>query len=72
MNRYVELLHENVRIPLQLTFTQSLKHVEKALYAAKIPHVVPQRIDYRTLKIPMPKYVNLIILLILLLMWTIV
>ncbi|EJD54840.1 ribosome recycling factor [Auricularia subglabra TFB-10046 SS5] len=33
----------------------SLKHVEKAIYAAKIPHVVPQKVDGVTLKIPMPK-----------------
>ncbi|KAH8116119.1 ribosome recycling factor [Phellopilus nigrolimitatus] len=33
----------------------TLKHVEKAIYAAHIPHVVPQRHDARTIKIPMPK-----------------
>ncbi|EJD05406.1 ribosome recycling factor [Fomitiporia mediterranea MF3/22] len=33
----------------------TLKHVEKAIYAARIPHVVPQRMDNRTIKIPMPK-----------------
>lgn len=37
---------------------QSLKHVEKAIYSAKIPHVAPQRLDARTIKIPMPKCVN--------------
>ncbi|KAH9924365.1 ribosome recycling factor domain-containing protein [Amylocystis lapponica] len=33
----------------------TLKHVEQAIYDAKIPHVVPQKIDSRTIKIPMPK-----------------
>ncbi|KZS97285.1 ribosome recycling factor [Sistotremastrum niveocremeum HHB9708] len=31
------------------------KHVEKALYNSKIPNVIPQRQDARTIKIPMPK-----------------
>ncbi|KZV80765.1 ribosome recycling factor [Exidia glandulosa HHB12029] len=31
------------------------KHAEKAIYAAKIPHVVPQKVDSVTLKVPMPK-----------------
>ncbi|KAI5120904.1 hypothetical protein M0805_003004 [Coniferiporia weirii] len=33
----------------------TLKHVEKAIYTAQIPHVVPQKLDNRTIKIPMPK-----------------
>ncbi|KAH7105193.1 ribosome recycling factor domain-containing protein [Auriculariales sp. MPI-PUGE-AT-0066] len=33
----------------------SLKHVEKAIYTAQIPHVVPQKVDAVTIKIPMPK-----------------
>ncbi|CCL99793.1 uncharacterized protein FIBRA_01815 [Fibroporia radiculosa] len=33
----------------------TLKHVEGALYSAKIPGVVPHRSDSRTIKIPIPK-----------------
>ncbi|KAL5498536.1 hypothetical protein ACEPAH_1890 [Sanghuangporus vaninii] len=33
----------------------TLKHVEKSIYAARIPHVAPQKVDNRTLKIPLPK-----------------
>jgi len=33
----------------------SLKSVERALYAAKIANVVPQKVDNMTLKLPMPK-----------------
>ncbi|KAG8878397.1 hypothetical protein FRB98_006133 [Tulasnella sp. 332] len=33
----------------------NLKAVEKAIYAANIPQVVPQKIDSRTIRIPMPK-----------------
>ncbi|KAG8960230.1 hypothetical protein FRC03_006886 [Tulasnella sp. 419] len=33
----------------------NLKHVEKAIYAAKIPNCTPQKIDSRTLRIPMPR-----------------
>lgn len=34
-----------------------MKLVESALYASKIPGVVPHRHDNRTIKIPIPKYV---------------
>ncbi|KAF8340919.1 ribosome recycling factor domain-containing protein [Amanita rubescens] len=34
---------------------QTTKEVERAIYDAKIPHVVPQRFDKRTIKIPIPK-----------------
>ena len=37
-------------------FVQNLRHIEKAIYAAEIPHVVPQKVDSRSLKIPLPKY----------------
>ncbi|KAH9974023.1 ribosome recycling factor [Lactifluus volemus] len=33
----------------------NLKHVQDALYEAKIQGVIPQRVDERTLRIPMPK-----------------
>ncbi|PFH46795.1 hypothetical protein AMATHDRAFT_77506 [Amanita thiersii Skay4041] len=33
----------------------TLKQVEQAIYEAKIPNVVPQKQDSRTIKIPMPK-----------------
>ncbi|KAF9788585.1 ribosome recycling factor [Thelephora terrestris] len=33
----------------------SLPHVETALYEAKIPGVVPQRVDAHTIRIPIPK-----------------
>ncbi|KZT10393.1 ribosome recycling factor [Laetiporus sulphureus 93-53] len=33
----------------------TLKYVEDALYEAKLPGVVPQKADARTIKIPMPK-----------------
>jgi hypothetical protein len=36
-----------------------LKHVEDALYEAKIHGVIPQRVDERTLRIPIPKCVFL-------------
>jgi len=32
-----------------------VKEVERAIYDAKIPHVVPQKHDNRTIKIPIPK-----------------
>ncbi|KAK0215429.1 hypothetical protein IW262DRAFT_1400337 [Armillaria fumosa] len=34
---------------------ENLKHVEVAIYDAKIPSITPQRQDTRTLKIPVPK-----------------
>jgi len=34
---------------------QDLKHVQDALYDAKIQGVIPQRVDERTLRIPIPK-----------------
>ena len=34
-----------------------MKHVERAIYEAKLPNLVPQRHDERTIKIPVPKYV---------------
>ncbi|THV07066.1 ribosome recycling factor [Dendrothele bispora CBS 962.96] len=33
----------------------SLKHVERAIYEAKLPNITPQKHDNRTLKIPVPK-----------------
>ncbi|KAK2463809.1 hypothetical protein APHAL10511_004114 [Amanita phalloides] len=33
----------------------TVKSVEQAIYEAKIPHVVPQKYDKRTIKIPIPK-----------------
>ncbi|KAI8986760.1 ribosome recycling factor domain-containing protein [Trametes punicea] len=33
----------------------TLKYVEQAIYEAKIPGVTPQRLDSRTIKIPIPK-----------------
>jgi len=33
----------------------TLKYVESAIFDAKLPGVMPQRLDSRTLKIPMPK-----------------
>ncbi|KAI0795404.1 ribosome recycling factor domain-containing protein [Abortiporus biennis] len=33
----------------------ALKHVEQGIYDAKLPHVIPQRVDSRTIKIPIPK-----------------
>ncbi|KAG2151183.1 ribosome recycling factor-domain-containing protein [Suillus bovinus] len=33
----------------------NLKAVEQALYAAKLPNIVPQRQDSRTIKIPIPR-----------------
>ena len=34
-----------------------VKEVERGIYDAKIPHVVPQKHDNRTIKIPIPKCV---------------
>lgn len=34
---------------------KSIKHIEGALYEAKIPNITPQRQDARTIKIPIPK-----------------
>ncbi|KAI0264730.1 ribosome recycling factor-domain-containing protein [Gloeopeniophorella convolvens] len=34
---------------------ENLKHVQDALYEAKIQGVIPQRVDERTLKIPIPR-----------------
>ena len=36
--------------------TQSLKYVEQAIYDAKLPSITPQKVDSRTIKIPIPKY----------------
>ncbi|KAJ7437383.1 ribosome recycling factor domain-containing protein [Mycena galericulata] len=33
----------------------NMKHVEKGLYDSKLPNIVPQRYDSRTIKIPIPK-----------------
>ncbi|KAJ7628584.1 ribosome recycling factor domain-containing protein [Roridomyces roridus] len=33
----------------------TMKHVEKGLYDSKLPNIVPQRHDNRTIKIPIPK-----------------
>ncbi|THH04050.1 hypothetical protein EW145_g5808, partial [Phellinidium pouzarii] len=33
----------------------NLKHIEKAIYSANIPHVVPHKLNNATLQIPMPK-----------------
>ncbi|KAG8216569.1 ribosome recycling factor domain-containing protein [Butyriboletus roseoflavus] len=33
----------------------NMKVVEQAIYGAKLPNIVPQRLDSRTLKIPIPK-----------------
>ncbi|KAK7046716.1 Rhodanese domain-containing protein [Favolaschia claudopus] len=33
----------------------TMKHVEKGLYDSKIPNIVPQKHDARTIKIPIPK-----------------
>ena len=32
-----------------------MKHIEKGIYEAKIPQVVPQRQDSRTIRVPIPK-----------------
>jgi len=32
-----------------------MKHVEKGLYDSKLPNIVPQKHDSRTIKIPIPK-----------------
>ncbi|KAL0578873.1 hypothetical protein V5O48_003106 [Marasmius crinis-equi] len=32
-----------------------LKHVERAIYEAKLPNIVPQKHDNRTIKVPIPK-----------------
>ncbi|KAG7091956.1 hypothetical protein E1B28_008345 [Marasmius oreades] len=32
-----------------------LKHIERAIYEAKLPNIVPQKHDTRTIKIPIPK-----------------
>ncbi|KAJ7232979.1 ribosome recycling factor domain-containing protein, partial [Mycena haematopus] len=33
----------------------TMKHVEKALYDSKLPNIIPQKHDSRTIKIPIPK-----------------
>ncbi|KAI0937534.1 hypothetical protein AcW1_001613 [Taiwanofungus camphoratus] len=33
----------------------TLKHVESSIFDAKLPGVIPQKLDTRTIKIPMPK-----------------
>jgi ribosome recycling factor len=38
-----------------MAYVQNIKHIEKGIYAAKIPQVVPQRQDSRTIRVPMPK-----------------
>lgn len=57
--RLEELATVGVRDGSSLVVTvfepQNLKHVQDALYEAKIQGVVPQRVDERTLRIPIPK-----------------
>ena len=33
-----------------------MKYVEQAIYDAKLPSITPQKLDNRTIKIPIPKY----------------
>ncbi|KAN0127224.1 Ribosome recycling factor domain containing protein [Lactarius tabidus] len=57
--RLEELATVGVRDGSSLVVTvfepQNLKHVQDALYDAKIQGVIPQRVDERTLRIPIPK-----------------
>lgn len=41
-----------------VTLSQNLKYVEKAIYAAKLPNVIPQKVDGRTLKIVIPRFAS--------------
>ncbi|KZT68887.1 ribosome recycling factor [Daedalea quercina L-15889] len=58
-HRIEELATVGVREGTTLLVTvfdeHTLKHIESAIFDAKLPGVVPQRIDSRTLKVPMPK-----------------
>lgn len=38
-------------------YEQLLKYVEQAIYEAKLPSITPQKVDSRTIKIPIPKFV---------------
>lgn len=39
----------------RLTWSQYLKHIEKAIYTAELPGMTPHKVDDRTLKIPVPQ-----------------
>ncbi|KAF7303654.1 Protein kinase domain-containing protein [Mycena indigotica] len=57
--RLVEVATVGVRDGSTLLITifdeQNMKQVEKALYDSKIPNIIPQKHDARTIKIPIPK-----------------
>ncbi|KAF4607804.1 hypothetical protein EYR40_000139 [Pleurotus pulmonarius] len=48
-------VREGSTLLITLFEEKNMKHVEQALYAAKIPNVVPQKQDDRTIKIPIPR-----------------
>ncbi|KAF7324936.1 Protein kinase domain-containing protein [Mycena kentingensis (nom. inval.)] len=57
--RLVEVATVGVRDGSTLLVTvfdeQNMKEVEKGLYDSKLPNIVPQRYDARTIRIPIPK-----------------
>jgi ribosome recycling factor len=56
----ITVFEEQVReqvIFARFLIIQNMKHVEGAIYEGKIPNIVPQRRDSRTIYIPIPMYV---------------
>ncbi|KAJ8701019.1 hypothetical protein PTI98_003987 [Pleurotus ostreatus] len=48
-------VREGSTLLITLFEEKNMKHVEQALYASKIPNIVPQKQDDRTIKIPIPR-----------------
>ncbi|KAF8589118.1 ribosome recycling factor, partial [Ramaria rubella] len=48
-------VREGANLIITLFEDDNLKHVERAIYTAKIPNVVPQKVDARTVKVVIPR-----------------
>ncbi|KAF8488075.1 ribosome recycling factor [Gautieria morchelliformis] len=48
-------VREGTNLLVTLYEDKNLKYVEKAIYAAKLPNIAPQKVDARTLKIVIPR-----------------
>ncbi|KAJ2936846.1 hypothetical protein H1R20_g265, partial [Candolleomyces eurysporus] len=54
-------VREGTTLLITLFDEHNMKHVESALYTCNIPGVVPHKHDPRTVKVPIPKYVDPVI-----------
>ncbi|KAF8512667.1 ribosome recycling factor [Hysterangium stoloniferum] len=48
-------IREGTNFIITLFEDENMKYVEKAIYAAKLPNIVPQKVDGRTIKIMVPR-----------------